>query len=420
MANKINDENIVNSLSEKIRNQAQRLRNLEEYRLLCEKTLVLLCPNIQLPLNPEKLETQGLNLVEQLNVANEKIKRLENDSKNFLVPLGENYTFPFPSSELSFAQLKELYSAIYFQHHRMIKEKKNSEESLRAEIQYSEEQKAYIEVLKQSIEHSSKASYGSGSNTVKYHSLEEENSPEIFENKKNLDLKLFFEEKQKTEIFLQEAAEALDYAEQEVRKLEIDNQDLTEKIEKYKENESKLHEEIDKLVKNLTKLDLQHKNTLEMLKLSEDNKKKLENECKRLKDSLHQLESLKKDVINKSYENKLKSVEQDLETIKKQNLEQKNQNFLLLNENKHLKQTLESTKTELENMNSIIISNNTKISEFEDRSKDFRKKIHEIDLKLEKSEKILANKDETIQKLKKSFADIQESSENKLKQMESL
>ena len=28
MANKINDENIVNSLSEKIRNQAQRLRNL--------------------------------------------------------------------------------------------------------------------------------------------------------------------------------------------------------------------------------------------------------------------------------------------------------------------------------------------------------------------------------------------------------
>ena len=92
-----------------------------------------------------------------------------------------------------------------------------------------------------------------------------------------MDLKLFFEEKQKTEIFLQEAAEALDYAEQEVRKLEIDNQDLTEKIEKYKENESKLHEEIDKLVKNLTKLDLQHKNTLEMLKLSEDNKKKLEN-----------------------------------------------------------------------------------------------------------------------------------------------
>ena len=146
---------LVQQLREKVRTQAQRLRSLEQYRALCEQRITELQPGHSLPVKPEDLGT-GLisqSLVE-LQQAKQKIARLEEQlsQQSIKVPLGDNYTFPPPSTQLTLAQLQELYSAIYYQHHEIHKEKNTVEDSLRAEMLICEEQRAYIEVLKQALE----------------------------------------------------------------------------------------------------------------------------------------------------------------------------------------------------------------------------------------------------------------------------
>ena len=110
---------LVQQLREKIRTQAQRLRNLEQYRLLCEQRINELYPGHNFPVKPEDLGThQSPSSTQELLMAKQKIARLEQQlsQTNIKVPLTDNYTFPklwyflscSPKSFLNFSNSKTI------------------------------------------------------------------------------------------------------------------------------------------------------------------------------------------------------------------------------------------------------------------------------------------------------------------------
>jgi chromosome segregation ATPase len=137
---------VVMQLGDKIRQQAKRLTSLEQYRLLIEKRLRELSPSHPLPVLPTHL---GKDVPDELQALRARVEELEAEQQ---VPMTENFTFPHPSTQLKASQLQELYQALYFKHHGALKDKAALEESLRAEMLTSEEQRTYIEVLKQAVE----------------------------------------------------------------------------------------------------------------------------------------------------------------------------------------------------------------------------------------------------------------------------
>lgn len=142
-------------LGEKIRSQAHRLAALEQYRLLCEQRLLEFDPNHPLPVLPEHLGSDAsASDKTELHQALQKVARLEQElaQNQVKVPLSEFHSFPAPNTQLSHGQLQELYSALYFKAQSLMREKADLEESLRMETLQTEEQRAYIEALKQALE----------------------------------------------------------------------------------------------------------------------------------------------------------------------------------------------------------------------------------------------------------------------------
>ena len=142
-------------LGEKIRSQAHRLAALEQYRLLCEQRLLEFDPDHPLPVLPEHLGNDAsASDRTELHQALQRIARLEQElaQSQVKVPLSEFHSFPAPSTQLSHGQLQELYSALYFKAQSLMREKADLEEGLRTETLQTEEQRAYIEALKQALE----------------------------------------------------------------------------------------------------------------------------------------------------------------------------------------------------------------------------------------------------------------------------
>lgn len=115
-------EEFVQSLREKVRQQARRLSALEQYRLLCEQRIRELSPDHPLPVLPEHLGTPS-TLALQLHRALQQIERLQ-----------QEHTPTFGGEQ-------------QLQH-----EKAELEVQLRSEVLHSEEQRALIESLKQALE----------------------------------------------------------------------------------------------------------------------------------------------------------------------------------------------------------------------------------------------------------------------------
>ena len=132
------DNDLSSQMRDKIRSQAQRLRGLEQYRILCEQRILELFPNHPVPIKQEHL---GLNFPtsNELLQAKQKIAKLE--SQIAQKTLG--------NEEL---QGSNEFSKLLDQYNQLVKDKNDLEESLRSEMLTCEEQRTYIEVLKQAIE----------------------------------------------------------------------------------------------------------------------------------------------------------------------------------------------------------------------------------------------------------------------------
>eukprot|EP01022_Parablepharisma_sp_SALTPOND_P006123 TRINITY_DN1247_c0_g1_i1.p1 TRINITY_DN1247_c0_g1~~TRINITY_DN1247_c0_g1_i1.p1 ORF type:complete len:1815 (+),score=205.72 TRINITY_DN1247_c0_g1_i1:2854-8298(+) len=151
-------EGFLEQLSEKIRIQAQELQDLENYKTLCERRIAELCPEHPLPVQPSHLgKTFGtfsfrqpigadakktLNMKEQelhyANQRNEKLQ-LENEKLKHMLMGKSDVGFKGPQDLL--VKLSELQ-----------REKQVIEEALRTEMLEGEEQRNYIQILKQALE----------------------------------------------------------------------------------------------------------------------------------------------------------------------------------------------------------------------------------------------------------------------------
>ena len=456
----------LSELREKIRTQAQRLRNLEQYKLLCEARIKDFHPSQSFPIKPEEIGSfSSAPLSPQLEFAHEKIKRLEDElhQKHIEVPLAENYKFPHPSTDLSLAQLKELYSAIFFQHHRLLKDKKVAEESLRAEIQYSEEQKTYIEVLKQSIENNSRFSLSdieenSIKRHIKFQSFDEDLQfrTASAEEERNLDMEKFLADREKTDLFLQDAAEALQIAEVEVQRLEQGNAELRELVEDLRQNERLLVDEIEKARKELGDMRAKENGFSaevqkimveigELEKKENESRYELEKSKKELAESQHKCEEyvrkaktvgealakvegefkkfrenasneIRSSEINKegikNLENKVRETEERNESLAKQYEELARNNKAARSEISSLKMNLENISAEANDLRESLKNKLQKISEFENSSEVYLKRINDLNIKIDKHEHNLSSKENIIKKLKNKIKETEESLEN--------
>lgn len=451
------DEKIVNQLREKIRTQAQRLRQLEQYRVLCEQFIVSLSPNVKLPVTLDDIQLNTVQAAsDELGQAKQTIERLEQElsSQRIEVPLAHDYKFPHPSTDLTLQQLKELYSAIYFQHYHIIKDKKTLEESLRAEIQVSEEQKYYIEALKHTLENSGRLSIGD----LPSNSLDTPLKYSDYDNtdRQTIENHQILLEKNKTDAFLQEAADALQLAEEEVQKLEQENKSLISDNEKLKNKEKNFVENIEKLNHTVNKLKNENTGLIGNLETLRDTENKLVQEINELKYDLDNLcqenqhlkanlqktqeknlkiqnqlsdfkEKASKDEVlmqlsvnnsKKALEKQIKTLTELNQTLETQNSELQTAEVQIVKERDKLKSILETKNSEMQKYENKMIKKKQKNLELENSFAEYKKKISELELKLEKSENVLQTTQTTVIKLKKKIKSVQETIQLKSQRLE--
>ena len=430
---------LVNQLREKVRSQAQRLRNLEQYRVLCEQRISEIVPGHNFPVKPEDLGS-GLptQIPQELNLAKQKISRLEQQlsQQRIKVPLADNYTFPPPTTQLTLAQLQELYSAIYYQHHDLMKEKNSVEESLRSEMLNCEEQRAYIEVLKQALE-SNLQELGLTGRTIEdimnkrqgNEGSEEKLENRNMENKDLTDLlKLKTEEceqltneRKKTDQHLQEAADALQYAEEEVQRLEEEKSALLDYIEEHSAKEKQFSAEIERIKKESGEFERKSLNALRELGAEQNHRKELERELESLKGESNRVEKSVRD----SYENEINSFQ-----IQFKQIEQRNES--LQANNTTLSNTLKETQEELDNLKSqhdisiketstirksLSLTEN-KVEEVERSSQKFIEINKDLENKLQKSEKELKLfKEKKIKEIEMQYKNLVEEANNEIEEL---
>jgi chromosome segregation ATPase len=139
------DGEVIIQLSEKIRQQAKRLAGLERYKQICEERIKELDPGHKTPVSVDHLGLKPKDSApQQLHLAHQKILRLEHQLAQF------NVQYPEPG--VANGRTSEQHAGMYYKLQETIKDKATLEESLRAEMLHSEEQRSYIEVLKQALE----------------------------------------------------------------------------------------------------------------------------------------------------------------------------------------------------------------------------------------------------------------------------
>ena len=396
---------LVQQLREKIRTQAQRLRNLEQYRLLCEQRINELYPGHNFPVKPEDLGThQSPSSTQELLMAKQKIARLEQQlsQTNIKVPLTDNYTFPNPSTQLTLAQLQELYSAIYYQHYNIIKEKNLIEESLRAEMLNCEEQRAYIEVLKQALE-SNLQELGLTGRTIedilnrKDRNNEEDSEVQTLNEllkAKTEEFNSLVEERSKSDKHLQEAAEALQYAEEEVQRLEEEKSALLDYIEDHSAKEKQMVFELEKLRKDFGEHERKYQSLGKDYNNELNSKREIEKELQDLRSDTSRQEKAYKD----SYEDEIIKLKGHIKTIESRNESLQANNTTLSNTLKETQEELDTIKSQHDStiketsaVRRTLSISESKIEEIERTSQQLTDSKKDLEIKLSKTEKELKN-----------------------------
>jgi len=188
---------MIDKLRDKIRDQANRLCELQNYKTICESRIKQLSPSHPIPVlethlrlnnnnnfsdfnNNKQPESQVQQLLKQKNeelVYALEIKEREVNTLNKKIDLLTNklncritQNFPIETTKPIFAdyptvdripneRLKESYTNLLFSYRELINEKEIILDSLRQETLNNEEQRNMIEILKQTIESSLFKSY---------------------------------------------------------------------------------------------------------------------------------------------------------------------------------------------------------------------------------------------------------------------
>ena len=372
----IDNSQINTILQKKIREQAKRLCSLQEYINLLENRIKQYNPNENFPLTKNKM-----NNVQSYSDINDKYNTLQkkynslyetyalnNKSLNNYQSNDSEIDINFPDvNDISPEELFSYYSQIQIQYKKLLQEKNKLVNQLKKEMVTNDEQRNYIEILKQTIESSLiKTGLKSKIELIKkkyYPNLPEEDFATVILDigqmkEKNDELTKLKEENEKQIITMNAQLQHL-----EETKDSFNN--LKEEHEKLKEDKLKLDEEFMKLT-----TDFQVKENEFVIEKQRNNE--LEKYNQMLLTDVQQIPKLQKDncylsqtvtdlnnKVNKlSYDNNyLKDYQEQYENITRENLNIKQINHGLTQDNNFYLQQNDNLKNILQNLQCVEVDN---------------------------------------------------------------
>lgn len=370
-----NSGDLLSQLKEKLKAQNQRIRSLESYKVLCEERLIELCPSHPIPVQPEHIGSGGPSKSQELLNSRQKIAKLEHQlfQKAELVPS--------PSNSITYNKLHELYTLLHQKYNATIKEKNELEESLRNEVISSEEQRAYIEVLKQAIEIRMEAIGVKGvrpdefaefsqmrmsvddsrretsriSTKISDYECQIKSLTESLKIKTAEWLEANNDRDMLTEQ-LHQAAEALQFAEEEVMKLEEEKTNLIDYVETQSKVEQELSIELKDLKARIANLQDENRKIGKNLQGVNDESKKIFNELESVKVEFNRNEKTLKDTQQSFINLKARAEEKDksIAKYKEENNNLSIQNTGLQAENISLGENLEKVQQELKMTKTVL------------------------------------------------------------------
>ncbi|CAG9332671.1 unnamed protein product [Blepharisma stoltei] len=420
----ISEGEIIIKLQEKVKSQAQRLRALEGYKTLCETRIAELFPSHPFPVKNEHLGVFNSQDSQELHAAKQKIIRLEQQlSKQ--ASLTPRSGTPLSGTPKNAQKLDEMYSVLHHKYNELVKDKSLVEETLRAEMLASEEQRTYIEILKQALEVNVEE-LGLGGieadtfvefvqnktnientrkNTAKLQSAVLDQEIQIKKLNEEIEARIqdcneMAEAKEKMEKQLSEVVTALEFAEGEASRFEIERNSLIDYIEEHKkkgdlvaENLNEVEEKHAELNEQYQKIADEHEN-LHLTK--KEIEAELENKKKEIEDYLKKLEELQEKYIN----SKAKIEEKDKQIIQlKDNLnKQTARNKELEESNSDLNKKLRENEQEMEDTLA-------ELEEIKNHEAQLGTELSELNEDLNKAESELREGEEIIKDLRKELED---------------
>ena len=136
------DSGKADKLEDQVKKLYMKVKSLEQYKDLCEERIKELSPTHPIPIKEEHL---GLVLtpLSGYSRSKERISRIEPQK---------------PQRSADFNRFESNESNFSIKYNELLRDKLSLEESLRAEMLTCEEQRAYIEILKQALENNSEFS----------------------------------------------------------------------------------------------------------------------------------------------------------------------------------------------------------------------------------------------------------------------
>ena len=370
--------NLLTQLKEKLKNQAQKIRNLESYKLLCEERIKDFAPFHPFPISREHIGQNSNSSIEIVNLR-QKVSKLENQ---LLKSSENNYKSPGDQNIL----LEKYYTSL--------KEKDELEESLRNEMRTCEEQRTYIEVLRQTIEINMESFGIKGIPVDQFGNFA---SVSIALDQCQKDLQKKTEILKSYELEIQDFRESLEYKENECEELRVLQKKAYKDIEVYYESLSSLQEEIQRLEEEKSSL-------IEYIETQTSSEQHFNQELAELKSLMMKKENENKNLFkeNKKLLEENKTLKQDLENIK-------NQENNLVKNFKESQQSFISLKSRVEEKDRIITKQNNDLERLADVKAKLVAEVQIYEENLAKIQDELNFTEDKLQNLKNEKDKIEES-----------
>ena len=370
--------NLLTQLKEKLKNQAQKIRNLESYKLLCEERIKDFAPFHPFPISREHIGQNSNSSIEIVNLR-QKVSKLENQ---LLKSSENNYKSPGDQNIL----LEKYYTSL--------KEKDELEESLRNEMRTCEEQRTYIEVLRQTIEINMESFGIKGIPVDQFGNFA---SVSIALDQCQKDLQKKTEILKSYELEIQDFRESLEYKENECEELRVLQKKAYKDIEVYYESLSSLQEEIQRLEEEKSSL-------IEYIETQTSSEQHFNQELAELKSLMMKKENENKNLFkeNKKLLEENKTLKQDLENIK-------NQENNLVKNFKESQQSFISLKSRVEEKDRIITKQNNDLERLADVKAKLVAEVQIYEENLAKIQDELNFTEDKLQNLKNEKDKLEES-----------
>lgn len=337
------------------RTLTQLKKSLENYKNLCEQRILEIYPDHPLPVKEEHLGT-AIPYLNELHLAKQKIAKLERQL------------------EMAFEH-EEQNESVELKYNRVIKDKLGLEESLRAEMLNSEEQRAYIEILKQALEENieenrkksesqvketvkdqpktsnldSRRDMANLKNTVKDLESQIERSKSWAKSKES-ELKILFSENQQLIQQLKQLQESLQTAQEDNLKLEEEKSSLLDYIDEHSQKEEEMEKDMNELAKLFEEMKENYSETVKKLEDEKVSNTQASEELKIVHEELDKANKMIREMqkSNSGLKDKLVENQNLVKMVKeeKQGLEIKCEN--LISGNAGLIETLKEVQTEVE------------------------------------------------------------------------